>query len=120
MWLARQVTGATDVVHITVSRFAPAGAIRTCVLLARDGDAVRREHLPVAAHLDELRMTGTHRPRRQGPGIGVRAGSARFVELQKHQIGQEAARIVSGKWPMSLVNPQVRAKIPARAPATGV
>ena len=35
------------------------------------------------------------------------------------QIGQEAARIVSGKWPMSLVNPQVRARIPARAPATG-
>jgi D-3-phosphoglycerate dehydrogenase len=36
------------------------------------------------------------------------------------QIGQEAARIVRGKWPMSLVNPQVRARIPGRAPATGV
>jgi D-3-phosphoglycerate dehydrogenase len=36
------------------------------------------------------------------------------------QIGQEAARLLTGRWPMSLVNPQVRAQIPTRPPATGV
>ena len=30
------------------------------------------------------------------------------------QIGQETARILSGRWPMSLVNPAVRAEIPVR------
>ena len=30
------------------------------------------------------------------------------------QMGQEAARILRGTWPMSLVNPEVRSKIPAR------
>ena len=34
------------------------------------------------------------------------------------QIGQEAARLLKGDWPMSLVNPQVRAQIPTREPAT--
>ena len=36
------------------------------------------------------------------------------------QIGQEAARLLNGRWPMSLVNPEVRAQIPTRAPATTV
>ena len=34
------------------------------------------------------------------------------------QIGQEAARLLRGVWPMSLVNPQVRGQIPTRGPAT--
>ena len=33
------------------------------------------------------------------------------------QIGQEMARVLKGMWPMSLVNPQVRASIPVRAPS---
>ena len=33
------------------------------------------------------------------------------------QAGQETARILKGMWPMSLVNPEVQAKIPARRPA---
>ena len=33
------------------------------------------------------------------------------------QIGQETARILSGRWPMSLVNPEVRADIAVRNPA---
>ena len=34
------------------------------------------------------------------------------------RIGQEVARVLEGAWPMSLVNPQVKAKISARRPAT--
>ena len=37
--------------------------------------------------------------------------------LRLEQIGQETARILRGTWPMSLVNPEVRAKIPLRRPA---
>jgi len=33
------------------------------------------------------------------------------------QLGEEAARIASGMWPMSLINPDVRHVIPPRAPA---
>ena len=33
------------------------------------------------------------------------------------RVGQEAARILRGSWPLSLVNPEVRAKIPSRRPA---
>ncbi len=36
----------------------------------------------------------------------------------KAQIGQEVARILEGAWPMSLVNPQVRERIPERLSAT--
>ena len=36
------------------------------------------------------------------------------------QIGQEAARILKGMWPMSLVNPEVRNKIEARKLAANV
>ena len=35
-------------------------------------------------------------------------------------IGQETARILRGTWPMSIVNPAVRAKLPARPPASNV
>ena len=35
------------------------------------------------------------------------------------QIGQEAARVLRGSWPMSLANPQVRARIAPRPPAAG-
>ena len=34
------------------------------------------------------------------------------------QVGQETARLINGTWPMSLVNPEVRAKIDMRTPAT--
>ena len=34
------------------------------------------------------------------------------------QVGQEAARLLKGTWPMSLVNPEVRSKIEARPVAT--
>tara|TARA_Y100001947_G_C10256451_1_gene268125 strand:+ start:24 stop:704 length:681 start_codon:yes stop_codon:yes gene_type:complete len=34
------------------------------------------------------------------------------------QVGQEAARLLVGTWPMSLVNPEVRSKIEARPVAT--
>lgn len=33
------------------------------------------------------------------------------------RLGQEAARILEGTWPMSLVNPQVRSRLPARPSA---
>ena len=36
------------------------------------------------------------------------------------QIGQEAARVLRGTWPMSLVNPQVRAGVPVRELALNV
>jgi D-3-phosphoglycerate dehydrogenase len=34
------------------------------------------------------------------------------------QVGQEAARLLKGTWPMSLVNPAVRSQIETRSPAT--
>jgi len=34
------------------------------------------------------------------------------------QVGQEAARLLNGTWPMSLVNPEVRSQIDSRSPAT--
>ena len=36
------------------------------------------------------------------------------------QLGDETARILRGMWPMSLVNPEVRGKLTARAPASNV
>ena len=36
------------------------------------------------------------------------------------RLGQEIARILKGTWPMSLVNPDVRANIPMRPPAVNV
>ena len=39
------------------------------------------------------------------------------VPTAQKQIGEETARILRGTYPMSLVNPDVRAKIPARPPA---
>ncbi|MCH8089336.1 MAG: aminotransferase class I/II-fold pyridoxal phosphate-dependent enzyme [Chloroflexi bacterium] len=36
------------------------------------------------------------------------------------QIGDETARILRGTWPMSLVNPEVRAKLAARVPASNL
>ena len=36
------------------------------------------------------------------------------------RLGEETARILRGTWPMSLVNPQVKAKISARPPAVNV
>jgi D-3-phosphoglycerate dehydrogenase / 2-oxoglutarate reductase len=38
-------------------------------------------------------------------------------ERAQTQLGEEAARIASGMWPMSLINPDVRHVIPPRAPA---
>ena len=35
----------------------------------------------------------------------------------ERRLGEETARILRGTWPMSLVNPAVRAKVPGRAPA---
>ena len=40
--------------------------------------------------------------------------SARSQMIALTQLGQETARVLRGTWPMSLVNPEVRAKIPAR------
>ena len=34
--------------------------------------------------------------------------------------GQEVTRILSGTWPMSLVNPVVRSQLPSRPPATNI
>ena len=45
-------------------------------------------------------------------GGSTRAGIAAQV-----QVGQECARLLKGTWPMSLVNPEVRAKINMRSPA---
>ena len=36
------------------------------------------------------------------------------------RLGQEAARILKGTWPMSLVNPEVRSNIGLRPPGTNV
>ena len=36
------------------------------------------------------------------------------------QVGDETARVLRGTWPMSLVNPEVRAKIPGRPRATNL
>ena len=36
------------------------------------------------------------------------------------QLGDETARLLSGTWPLSLVNPAVREKLPARPPARSV
>ena len=33
------------------------------------------------------------------------------------RLGEEAARVLEGTWPMSLVNPEVRGRVPARPPA---
>ena len=42
------------------------------------------------------------------------------VPTAHKQIGEETARILRGTYPMSLVNPDVRAKIPVRPPAVNV
>ena len=39
------------------------------------------------------------------------------VPAAKLRLGEEAARVLSGTWPMSLVNPEVRASIPSRPAA---
>ena len=46
-------------------------------------------------------------------GGSTRAGIAAQV-----QVGQECSRLLNGTWPMALVNPEVRAKINMRSPAT--
>jgi D-3-phosphoglycerate dehydrogenase len=38
-------------------------------------------------------------------------------ERAQTQLGEEAVRIASGMWPMSLINPEVRHLVPPRAPA---
>ena len=38
-------------------------------------------------------------------------------ERAQTQLGEEAVRIASGMWPLSLVNPEVRHVVPPRAPA---
>ncbi len=46
------------------------------------------------------------------------AGTSVFAMASaERRLGEEAARILSGTWPMSLVNPEVRAGIPVRPPA---
>ncbi len=44
--------------------------------------------------------------------------SNRATVASQVQVGQESARLLNGTWPMSLVNPEVRARIEMRAPAT--
>ncbi len=47
------------------------------------------------------------------------AGSSNRARVASQvQVGQESARLLSGTWPMSLVNPEVRARIDMRGPAT--
>ena len=46
------------------------------------------------------------------------AGTSKVSQAHAQtQIGQEAARVLKGMWPMSLVNPEVRNAIPVRAAA---
>ena len=46
------------------------------------------------------------------------AGASDASSIQgERRLGEEAARILKGTWPMSLVNPAVRARVPGRAPA---
>ena len=44
--------------------------------------------------------------------------SNRAVIAAQIQVGQEAARLLKGSWPMSLVNPEVRSSIDVRSLAT--
>ena len=44
------------------------------------------------------------------------ASDASSIEGER-RLGEETARILRGTWPMSLVNPAVRARVPGRAPA---
>ena len=46
--------------------------------------------------------------------------SSRDIAAGHSQVGQEAARVLKGTWPMSLVNPEVRSKIEPRPPAANV
>ncbi len=46
-------------------------------------------------------------------GASVESSRAGMLRL-----GEETARILKGTWPLSLVNPEVRAKLPQRPPAT--
>ena len=49
------------------------------------------------------------------------AGHSDVVTIASQKnTGQEAARILSGTWPMSLVNPVVRSQLPSRPPATNM
>lgn len=45
------------------------------------------------------------------------AASVRSQTIVQAQLGQEVARVLRGTWPMSLVNPDVRTRIPPRPPA---
>jgi len=38
-------------------------------------------------------------------------------ERAQTQLGEEAVRIATGMWPLSLINPEVRHAVPPRAPA---
>ena len=46
--------------------------------------------------------------------------SATSVAGGRAQLGDETARILRGSWPMSLMNPEVRAKLAVREPASNV
>jgi len=44
--------------------------------------------------------------------------SVASLQASDLRMGEEAARVLKGTWPISLANPEVRAKLPVRPPAT--
>ncbi|HJO61106.1 MAG TPA: NAD(P)-dependent oxidoreductase [SAR202 cluster bacterium] len=70
----------------------------------------------------DIEPTPTDNPLFQMENVMVTPHSAgtsnRAVIAAQIQVGQEAARLLNGSWPMSLVNPEVRSSIDVRSLAT--
>jgi D-3-phosphoglycerate dehydrogenase len=72
------------------------------------------EQEPVSADNPLLKLANTTLTPHTG-GRSTRAG-----EEGDRRVGEEAARILRGTWPMSLVNPEVRSRVQGRAAAVNL
>ena len=131
-------------VHVPLNP-SDAGSGRREFFPGDEADGVHHQHLPRAGTIDERALVAALRNGElAGAGLdvfeteptpkdnpllamdnvivtphsaGTSVASRRRAPVQ---IGQEAARVLKGSWPMSLVNPQVRARIAPREQASGV
>jgi D-3-phosphoglycerate dehydrogenase len=96
----------------TVDEQALIGALRNGELAGAGLDVFEKEPTPLdnpLLKMDNVTVTP------HSAGFSNRSQGAAKV-----QVGQEAARILRGQWPMSLVNPEVRDRISSRSMALNV
>jgi D-3-phosphoglycerate dehydrogenase len=96
----------------TVDEQALIAALQNSAIAGAGLDVFEQE--PTPANNPLLKMDNVIvSPHSAGASIGARASAER-------RLGEEAARILNGTWPMSLVNPEVRVGIPERPPAVNI